>query len=518
MVERNPYDELLYSGFPYAQTHPDRLATNAILFGMTPQPVTSCRVLELACGDGSNLIPMALGLPGSEFLGIDLAARPIAKGMSLIETLGLTNIRLWQSDVVELTKELGQFDYIIAHGLYSWVPAEVQEKILEICKNLLAPQGVAYISYNTLPGGHLRHMVREMMLFHARGVTDPQERIEKARELIKFLSETPSASNDYALFLKKQLEFISNRADEALFHDDLAEINKPLYFYHFIAHAARWGLQYISEAELMECQAGFHGPLISGSWQQLGHDLIAQEQYFDFLKCRMFRQTLLCHDNVPLDRSLNREKAQQFYVACSAQPVSPSPDVASPGVVEQFRVSSGAGISIDFPLAKAALVRLGEIWPQSASFDELLHYGHAIVGDDRAGESARGEKTLGLCEFLLKTCGTGLVELHTYQPAVVGRASQRPVVSPLVRLQLREGPFITTLGHATIKVEDDMARHLISLLDGSRDRPMLLRELNEMLKMTAETSSARAQQVTEITPNDLEQKLQEVGRLSLLVG
>ena len=518
MEERNPYDELFYSGFPYAQTHPDRLATNAILFGMTPQPVTACRVLELACGDGSNLIPMALGLPGSEFLGIDLAARPIAKGMSLIETLGLTNIRLWESDVIKLTKELGRFDYIIAHGLYSWVPAEVRDKILENCKNLLAPDGVAYISYNTLPGGHLRHMVREMMLFHARGVSDSQERIRKARELIEFLSETPSASDDYARFVKKQMEFISNRADEALFHDDLAVINNPVYFHQFIAHAARWGLQYISEAELMECQAGFHGPLISESWQQLGHDLIAQEQYFDFLKCRMFRQTLLCHDGVPLDRSLNREKAQQFYVASSAQPVSPSPDAASPGVVEQFRVSSGAVISIDFPLAKAALLCLGKIWPQSASFGELLRNAHTIVGDDHGWDLAQDERTLGLCEFLLKTCGSGLVELHTYQPTVIARASQRPIVSSLARLQLREGPFITTLGHATIKVEDDMARHLISLLDGSRDRPMLLKELNEMPEMTAETSRAGAQHVTEITLNDLEQKLREIGRLALLVG
>src|SRR5579875_368864 len=76
----NPFDEVPYPGFPFPESHPDRLATIATLFGMTPPLLESCRILELGCGDGSNLIPMAFGLPQSQWLGVDLAERPIQKG------------------------------------------------------------------------------------------------------------------------------------------------------------------------------------------------------------------------------------------------------------------------------------------------------------------------------------------------------------------------------------------------------------------------------------------------------
>src|SRR5919197_3347157 len=124
------YDEVLYPNYVHAQSHPDRLATLATLFGMRSARVGRCRVLELACGDGGNLIPLALDLAGSEFVGIDLAARPVAKGRRMIAALGLKNIELRQLDLMSLPRTLGQFDYIMAHGLYSWVPPAVQDRIL----------------------------------------------------------------------------------------------------------------------------------------------------------------------------------------------------------------------------------------------------------------------------------------------------------------------------------------------------------------------------------------------------
>jgi cyclopropane fatty-acyl-phospholipid synthase-like methyltransferase len=117
----NAYDEVSYPGFPFSQTHPDRLATIATLFGMKPAPIENCRVLELGCGDGGNLLPMAIGLPGSEFAGIDLAALPIARGRTMAAALGLKNVSLRQEDILQFSVCRGQYDYIIAHGIYSWV-------------------------------------------------------------------------------------------------------------------------------------------------------------------------------------------------------------------------------------------------------------------------------------------------------------------------------------------------------------------------------------------------------------
>jgi cyclopropane fatty-acyl-phospholipid synthase-like methyltransferase len=136
-----PYDLVPYDNFPSAQTHPDRMATVAILWGLEPPAVDRCRILEIGCAAGGNLIPMAVGLPQSSFFGIDLSARQIADGQRVVTELGLKNIELKQIDILDVSPEWGEFDYIICHGIYSWVPATVQDKILDICQQNLSPNG-----------------------------------------------------------------------------------------------------------------------------------------------------------------------------------------------------------------------------------------------------------------------------------------------------------------------------------------------------------------------------------------
>jgi tRNA G46 methylase TrmB len=89
-----PYDQVPYPAGAYAQSHPERLATLARLFGMSPPAVGRCRVLELGCADGSNLIPMACALPESRFLGVDLSARQIRSGQRTAASVGLSNLEL----------------------------------------------------------------------------------------------------------------------------------------------------------------------------------------------------------------------------------------------------------------------------------------------------------------------------------------------------------------------------------------------------------------------------------------
>src|SRR5262249_13120699 len=169
MSSPTPYDIFSYRGHAYIDSHPARLASRAAFYGMTPAPVSRCRVLELGCGVGGNLIPMSVQYPDSEFIGIDLSSRSIEVGRGAAASLALKNITLHHASIMDVTEDYGQFDYIIAHGVYSWVPADVREKILSIFHNNLAPQGVAYVSYNAHPGSHLRDLVRDMMLFHVRG-------------------------------------------------------------------------------------------------------------------------------------------------------------------------------------------------------------------------------------------------------------------------------------------------------------------------------------------------------------
>jgi SAM-dependent methyltransferase len=181
----NVYDSVPYPSFAFRQTHPDRLRVVGTLFGMNPPNVEHCRVLEIACGNGGNLIPTAFGLPNSQFVGVDLAAKPVEMARERITRLELKNIRLEQADLMDIGPDFGEFDYIIAHGVFAWVPERVQEKILAICKANLSRNGVAFVSYNTNPAGHVRQMVREMTRFHERRHADAADKVKVARDFLE---------------------------------------------------------------------------------------------------------------------------------------------------------------------------------------------------------------------------------------------------------------------------------------------------------------------------------------------
>jgi len=126
---RTSYDRVPYLSYLFRQTHPDRLATIATLFGLRPAPPDCCHVLELGCASGGNLIPMAEQLPQSKFLGIDSSIRQVRDGQSLIDELRLTNIELRCEDILGIEIDRGRFDYIISCGVFSWVPENVQERV-----------------------------------------------------------------------------------------------------------------------------------------------------------------------------------------------------------------------------------------------------------------------------------------------------------------------------------------------------------------------------------------------------
>jgi methyltransferase-like protein/2-polyprenyl-3-methyl-5-hydroxy-6-metoxy-1,4-benzoquinol methylase len=515
----SPYDLVPYPSCPFVQTHPDRLATLATLFGMHPAPIDRCRVLELGCGDGSNLIPMALGLPQSEFVGIDAASVPQAKGRSVAEQLSLKNIVLKTVDILELSPDFGQFDYIIAHGVFSWVPAEIQQKILAICRANLAPQGVAYVSYNTYPGWHLRQMVREMMLFHVQQVEDPSQKVSQGRALVKFLAQARADADPFGAFLAAELEHQSERRIENVFHDDLADINTPLYFCQFMEQANNQGLRYLAEADFFEMQAHCFSPQVRETLQSISPDLHSREQYLDFLKCRRFRQTLLCHQETQLQRALSSEQVKKFYASADVVGNHPLEEVRSTAEIELVNPRRAA-LKTNSPLAKAALFCLNQVWPQALFFEDLLSRVDSLLRPDSDLSGCPGsDESSELAEMILACFGTGLVELCTRKPPLDWQVSDRPVASPLARLQARNSSLLTTLRHTTVKF-DDLLRQLVQLLDGTRDHETLLAELTSYATSRAPTVSADGQSRPLPLPSreDLEGALSLLARSALLAA
>lgn len=457
------YDQVLYPGFPLPQTHPDRLATIAGVLGMTAAPPDGCRVLELGCGDGGNLIPMALGLPHSQFTGIDLAEQAVARGQAMIQALGLGNILLRQMDLTQVGADLGKFDYILAHGVYSWVPAEVRDALLRISRVNLAPHGVAYISYNAYPGFHRREMFREMMLHDMRYVQDPALRYQQAVQLVEILAKGKLDSELSRILFEEELQHLSETAPWVVYHDDLAGTNRAFYFHEVVTDARRHQLQYLAEADFFEMQTETYPEPVREALERFaGTDIVAKEQYLDFIKGRRFRQTLLCREEVVLHRSPRPDRIMELYVASEARPASAQPDLRE-GVAEEFRGPRGALLQTDSAVAKAALCRLVKAWPQS------IHFSHLSAGDDAAR----------LAEILFQGYRVGLLELHTLLPQFASRAGEHPVASPLARLQVQHGAVVTTLRHTLIELDDAIDRSLLLLLDGTRNREALMAELRD---------------------------------------
>ena len=295
---KSAYDAVAYTTGTYYQTHPDRLAVAAALRGITSPNVECCRVLEIGCATGSNLIPMAEQLPGSRFLGIDLSERQIETGSGIIRDLGLSNIELRCQDIMEFPEDAGQFDYIIAHGVYSWVPPVVREKLLAICRAHLSPRRVALISYNTYPGWRQNEAIREMMLYRGRKSTDPAESLAMGRQILPFVNDHTPNSGSFRDAIKEQMAQISNAPDKYLVHDHLEVVNNPRYFWQFIGEAKAHGLAYIGDSTAEPNPWIVISEAAREMIERMSEDRLEREQYLDFLVNRTFRGSMVCREEV----------------------------------------------------------------------------------------------------------------------------------------------------------------------------------------------------------------------------
>lgn len=477
------YDEVAYPSFPIYYTHPDRLATLATLLGMKPAPPEKCRVLELGCFDGANLAAMGQVLPNSEFLGVDLAGSAIARGQAMVSDVGLNNVSLRHADLMEMSPQYGEFDYIIVHGLFTWVPQPVCEKILAICQNSLAPQGVAYISYNTLPGCHSRMMLREMVTFHNRDFHDPQQQMQQALTLVKLLASAVVKGPDiFPQIMRDEHKRWSSRRPEAFYHDELADIYHPLYFHQFMEQAIRHHLQFLCEADYFDMLPHGFSPNAIEVLDRIKGDIILREQYMDFMRGRYFRKSLLCHPEVRINRAIDSRAVLGFNVSTMAKPESPAPNFA-PDAKETFESDAGGKIVTADALARAMFWRLQEVEPERLAFPRLVEEVETRARE-KYGFTPKPDQSVpaDIAEFVWSTYGAGLVDLHLTVPPFVVKVSERPLASPLARWQARRADVVATLHHRTLKLGNAIQRGLLALCDGTRDRAKLRADLLQVFE------------------------------------
>jgi methyltransferase-like protein len=461
------YDELPYLNKAFPQTHPDRLATLGRLFGLQPPDLASCRVLELGCASGDNIVPMALGLPNARFVGIDLSGRQIEQGQRMVSALGLTNVELRQYNIADVDASWGKFDYIISHGIYSWIPAPVREKLLAVCKENLADNGIAYVSYNCLPGWHMRGMIRDMMIYHSRSFAGVAAKVSQARGLLDFLARSAPGSTPYGMMVREEADSIRKEPDAYLFHEHLEEYNEPFYFHEFADAAARHRLVFLGEADLSDMLVSKFPPEVAQTLQRVATDIIRMEQYMDFVRNRMFRQTLLVHQGAAIRRNIDGSMLAGLQLTSVALPESKRP-VLTQGVSETFKAANAKHMIFD-ALTKAALLVMGAEWPRCFAFEELYELSRARALQETADAPIVNDDLKSFGDRMLQAYVARIVELRVAAPRLAPSASERPVASPLARYQLERGvTAVTNLRHEPVELPE-LARQMVMLLDGTRD-------------------------------------------------
>ena len=511
--EKFSYDRIAYPKKLFMQTHPEHLATLGVFFEMNPPPVENCRVLELGCGDGNSLLAHAFNLPDAHFVGVDLAENHIEKAKKSVEALNLKNIEFHQTDVMKISREdFGAFDYITAHGLFSWVPEFVREKILSLCREMLAPNGIGYISFNAFPGARQRQMVGDIARFFTKEISEPTEKVKRSLAFLNFLAENAGEAEVYQAVLKKELErFLKLDASE-IFHDDLAEINQPFYFYEFAGMLEQYSLQFLAEADLY---AMFTGGLSeeAGDFINSTDDIIEREQYIDFFRGHTFRQVLFCRREIELNRRIEPAILKNFLFNSSIRPASPNFDFVN-AACETFVGAKGDSIEIDHPLTKAALFYLGQIWARSAGFFEMLEAAReTLISNGYEIEDWQTEFETASEIFLQICCQTDLIKLHLRQTNAAKTLSEKPKISDFARWQLQDSIEILTLYNVGISFEDDFTRHLLYLLDGTRSHSQILSEMRNFVE-TREEIADRESFLTAL-PGRIEMILEQLVRIGM---
>jgi len=307
------YNQLPYDTRPVAATHPDRLATVAILLGLDPAPIGSARVLELGCGNGRNLMPMASNHPDATFVGLDLSQVQIGQGRQL--AVKLDNLELIAGDLAEFSSEQ-PFDYIIAHGVYSWVPPAVQQALLAVTARCLSPDGIAYISYATLPGAYSRRALSEMLRWGVPEQPDPVRRVEQARDFAGFLGRHLSNRAPASATLRQLMIEVGGMSDAYVMHDHLSSVNEPVMFSDFVRRAHAESLQYLGDPQF---HTMFPSDVDLAALNEVAGDHLQLEQLLDFVLQRPFRTSLLCHSPVAIDRSLTPARLLPLCASTTAE-------------------------------------------------------------------------------------------------------------------------------------------------------------------------------------------------------
>jgi SAM-dependent methyltransferase len=456
----DPYDQLPYTDHAYAESHPDRLSVVARLSGWEPPALDGARILELGCGRGGNLLPMSASLPGATLLGVDRSSRQIDEATQIALAARLQNVQFLASSVERFEPDAG-FGFVICHGVCSWVPPATRRDLLARIAAALAPGGIAYLSFNVLPGWYDRLAARDWL----RRFPEPAPTASLA-----WLRDSISPERaDY----RRRIDAVVRRLGETdpayARHEYLADEHHPQLVTELLAEAEKAGLTYLGDAIPAATALELLADGVAERAEAL--DVAARQQLVDFVQCTAFRRALLVRSEDARGRGfrqpprLDPRALDLLRVASRLRPHEPADESAAS---ERFDGPHGLSLLQTGRGIRRALHALARVAPGSLPFSELCEASASTASDLRN-------------ELLDLWLATEAVDLHVRQPRLraAHAAAQRPEACALSRWRAAHGGPLTNVWHQEVELDDPLLRTLLARLDGSRTIEQVARELGE---------------------------------------
>lgn len=471
---RASYDASPYPLNSYPQSSPGHIAAVAHLFGVDVPPVADARVLEIGSAVGGNLIPFAAEHPRAHVVGIDLSPVQTERARDYARGAGLNNVTFLNGDICDVdADELGSFDYVICHGVYSWVSKKVRGTVLSLMQRVLAPNGVGYVSYNVYPGWKSKEIVRDAMLLATTHADTPAARVQAARGMATFLADVALVGGGSARAMADHQVSASAVADYYLLHEELELFNAPCYFTEFANEARKHGLAYLAEAEPEYMFADNFGPgLADRLAARCGDDQVSLQQYLDLAVNRSFRQSLLVHAEraVGVGPELVHNRFGGLHLATWLPPVDG--ETRLDGSAQEYRGLGASPLVTDDPVHKVALDVLNASWPWTLSRSELIDSVRVSLPFPRGADPLEARIDALLATLIAK--GQARYRLDQVRPQL---DSPFRLNEPARRLAAATrgavDAYSFTAWHETL-VLAPFDRYLLPLLDGTRDREELI--------------------------------------------
>ena len=431
----------------------------------------------MGCASAGNIIPLAARFPAARFHGIDISQAQIARGQKRCDALALGNLTLETADLADFAARLdnspaNHFDYIICHGVFSWVPVNVQTDILRILHRSLAPNGIAALSYNVLPGWQARGIVRDICLDAARGAKGAHQRVALARKALSERAAAMFAEEPYAAEIKSEAARLEQQPASYILGEYLSEHNTPFHFREIAERTRQHGLAYLCEADLPSTLATRPQ---HASAQGLDH--CAGQALSDSETRRTFRRSLFVHAGEPVKPVLESASRGAIARLHLSSPVQFDPD-RSRGRLHTFRDHKGYAFTTDNAAVRACYEALGSVYPSTLPGIELL-------------KSAPERQRPFVFKGLLALVAQGRATLSA-APLKTGLTQSKPRLWNVARVELADRqPWLSTLRHTAVAPPKEVLAAM-ETLDGTRT----VAELDVLAQATTTDASTREQAPT----------------------